>query len=441
MAVFLVSIDTTVLFAGFNKILLSFPKSSAADVSWVLNAYTIVYATMLIPAGGIADKFGRKKIFMLGVFVFLLASLGCGAATSVTWLIGARILQAIGASLLSPASLSLILEAFPQNKRAVAVSSWGAVGALAAALGPGLGSFIIDTAGWQWAFYLNIPIGLICLWRGITLLKESINPRDKIRFDLIGMLLLIFAIGAITFGIVEFNSPHWTKPELMQLILLGLLLIFVFIGWAKYKKNPLVDLTLFENRTFRYANCAGLTIGIAFSIMFFAFFFWMTSIWHYSLPMAGIAVTPGPLTVIPFAIIGGRIAGRIGHRPLLITGCLTYALSGLWYMFVPDQNVSYFTHWLPGLFLSGMSVGLVMPSLSAAAVHGLPAKDYAIGSAINQAIRQIGMVMGVAITILLLAHPNLQLVDFKKAYLCHVILSLLSAVLVLPVNTRPKSKR
>jgi MFS family permease len=174
--------------------------------------------------------------------------------------------------------------------------------------------------------------------------------------------------------------------------------------------------------------------------MFFAFFFWMTSIWHYSLPMTGLAVTPGPLTVIPFAIIGGRIAGRIGHRPLLLTGCLTYALSGLWYMYIPDQNVSYLTHWLPGLFLSGMSVGLVMPSLSAAAVHGLPAKDYAVGSAINQAIRQIGMVMGVALTILLLAHPNLQLADFKKAYLCHVILSLLSAVLVLPVNTRPKTK-
>ncbi len=160
MAVFLVSIDTTVLFAAFHKILLSFPQSSAADVSWVLNAYTIVYATMLIPAGGIADKFGRKKIFMLGVFVFLLASLGCGAATSVAWLIGARILQAIGASLLSPASLSLILEAFPQNKRAVAVSSWGAVGALAAALGPGLGAFIIDYGGLAMGVLYQYPRGL-----------------------------------------------------------------------------------------------------------------------------------------------------------------------------------------------------------------------------------------------------------------------------------------
>jgi len=128
MAVFLVSIDTTVLYAAFGKILQSFTESSAANVSWVLNSYTIVYATMLIPAGGIADKFGRKKIFMLGVSLFLIASLACGAATSVAWLIAARVLQAVGASLLTPASLSLILEAFPQSKRAIVVSAWGAVG-------------------------------------------------------------------------------------------------------------------------------------------------------------------------------------------------------------------------------------------------------------------------------------------------------------------------
>lgn len=437
MAVFLVSIDTTVLYAAFNKILLSFPESSPAEVSWVLNAYTIVYATMLIPAGGIADKFGRKKIFMLGVLLFLLASLACGAATSVDWLIGARILQAIGASLLSPASLSLILEAFPQSKRAVAVSSWGAVGAMAAALGPGLGSFIIDTVGWQWAFYINIPVGLICLWRGTTILKESVNPRDKIRFDLIGMLILIFGVGAIAFGIVEYNSTHLAKLDLIKIIISGLFMIAGFVWWAKYKKDPLIDLSLFNNRTFRYVNFASLTFSIAFSMMFFAFFFWMTSIWHYSLPEAGIAITPGPLTVIPFAIIAGKIASRIGHRPLLITGCITYALSGLWYMLIPDQTVSYAAHWLPGLFLSGMSIGLVMPSLSAAAVHGLPAKDYAIGSAINQAIRQIGTVIGVAVTVLLLAHPNINYTDFKSVYMYHVVLALISAVLVIPVSTRP----
>jgi EmrB/QacA subfamily drug resistance transporter len=440
MAVFLVSIDTTVLYAAFTRILQSFPNSTAASVSWVLNSYTIVYATMLIPSGGIADKFGRKKVFMIGVSLFLLASLACGLAPSVGWLIAARTLQAIGASLLTPASLSLILEAFPQSKRAIVVSAWGAVGALAAALGPGLGSLIIDTAGWPWAFFINIPIGLICLWRGIRLLHESKNPRVDIRFDLPGMLLIILAIGSITLAIVEFNSKNFQRYELIGLVVFGIIMMSGFIQWARHAANPLIDLKLFNNKTYRFVNIAAFTYAIAFSMMFFAFFFYMTSIWHYSLPRAGIAITPGPLTVIPFAIVSGRIASKIGHRSLLITGCIIYALSGLWFLIVPDETVSYAAHWLPGLIMSGMSVGMVMPSLSGAAVHGLPPKDYAIGSAINQAIRQIGAVVGVACTILLLGHAAIQLSDFKWIYSCHIALALLTALLVIPVNTRPKAK-
>lgn len=440
MAVFLVSIDTTVLYAAFTKILQSFPDATASSVSWVLNSYTIVYATMLIPSGGIADKFGRKKIFMIGVSLFLLASLACGLATSVASLICARVLQAVGASLLTPASLSLILEAFPQSKRAIVVSAWGAVGALAAALGPSLGSFIIDTAGWPWAFFINIPIGLICLWRGIKLLDESKNPKVDIRFDLPGMLLVIIAIGAITLSIVEFNSNNFPRFELIGLAAFGVTTLIVFIQWARTASNPLIDLNLFRNRTYRFVNIAAFTYSIAFSMMFFAFFFYMTSIWHYSLPRAGIAITPGPLTVIPFAIISGKIASKIGHRPLLITGCIIYALSGLWFLTVPDKTVNYAAHWLPGLLLSGMSVGMVMPSLSGAAVHGLPSKDYAIGSAINQAVRQIGSVVGVACTILLLGHAAIQLSDFKLIYTCHIVLALITAILVIPVNTRPTPK-
>jgi len=272
-------------------------------------------------------------------------------------------------------------------------------------------------------------------------LKESNNPKVDIRFDLPGMLLIIVAIGAITLAIVEFNSTKMNGYELGGLLILGLLAMVIFIEWCKRRNNPLVDLNLFKNRTYTYVNLASFTYAIAFSMMFFAFFFYMTSVWHYSLPRAGIAVTPGPLTVIPFAILSGRIASKIGHRPLLIAGCLIYALSGLWFLTIPDETVNYAAHWLPGLFLSGMSVGLVMPSLSGAAVHGLPAKDYAIGSAINQATRQIGSVIGVALTILLLGHAAVVYTDFKWVYTCHIGLALLTALLVLPVNTRPAPKK
>ena len=169
-------------------------------------------------------------------------------------------------------------------------------------------------------------------------------------------------------------------------------------------REPLVDLGLFRHRTYSAVNAATLSFGIAFAMMFFAFFFYMGNVWHYSQALAGLAIAPGPLMVIPVAIVTGRLAGRFGHRPFLVGGALLYAAAGLWFLLVPGTEPAYLTHWLPGLLLSGASVGLVLPSLSGAAVSQLPAQHYAVGSAVNQATRQIGAVIGVAITVLLLGH-------------------------------------
>jgi EmrB/QacA subfamily drug resistance transporter len=438
IAIFMASLDSTILYAGFNNILQSFPNSKASDLSWAMSGYSIVYAAMMIPAGGIADKYGRKKMFMLGTLLFISASFACGVSPSVFWLIVARVFQSIGACLLSPAALALVLEAFPKEKRMIAMGAWGAVGALAAALGPGIGSYIIDVGGWEWAFFINIPIGLFCIWQSATILHESVQPRDKMRLDLLGMLQLILGVGAIAYGIVEMKSANWSQAELVGIIVLGLVIILSYIPWAKYNPEPLFDLGLFKNKTFLFSNLAGIAFGIAFSIMFFSFFFWMKNIWHFSQSLAGAAIMPGPLVVVPTAILSGKAASKIGHRPLLITGAITYALSGLWFLLVPDASPNYARDWLPGLLLSGMSVGLVMPSLSAAAVFGLPPKDYAVGSAINQAMRQIGTVIGVSITVLFLAKSQLQIADFKPTYLIHIALALMTAVLCIPINTHPK---
>lgn len=437
LAVFLVSMDGTMLFAAFGSLREGFPLATAADLSWVLNAYTMVYAAMLIPSGGLADKHGRKKVFLGGVALFLAASTACGLANNVGWLVAARVLQAIGAALLTPASLSLVLAAFPQSQRAVAVSLWGAVGGLAAAVGPSLGSFVIASVGWQWAFYLNLPVGLLALWRGAALLTEATQQARPRPLDLLGMGLLIIGIGALALSIVQSESPAWSRHELLSVAGIGLMGIVGFVVWARVASAPLVDLRLFRNPTYRYVNLASLSFSIAFSMMFFAFFFYMNSIWHYSLPLAGLAITPGPLLVTPVAALSGRFASRHGHRPLLVAGCLVYAASGLWFLLVPGAEPAYLTQWLPGMLLSGIGVGMVMPSLSGAAVSRLPAGQYAVGGAINQAIRQIGSVMGVVLTVLLLGSAGLQRVDFDAVYLCHVGLALLTAALCLPVNTRP----
>ena len=440
VAAFLVSLDSTMLYAAFGALRAGFPQATAADMSWVLNAYTVVYAAMLIPAGGLADSHGRKRVFLIGVTLFIAASALCGLASDVAWLIAARALQAIGAALLTPASLSIVLAAFPQSRRAVTVSLWGAVGGFAAAVGPSLGSFIVQHVGWPWAFFINLPIGAVSLRWGASLLRESDRSATRRHVDGVGMALLVVAVGAIALAIVEADSPSWTRAQLMATVGTGLIALVAFVVWARHARDPLVDLALFRHRTYSAVNAATLTFGIAFAMMFFAFFFFMGNVWHYSQAQAGLAIAPGPLTVIPVAMVTGRLAGRLGHRPFLIGGALLYAATALWFMLVPGNEPSYLLHWLPGLLMSGASVGLVLPSLSAAAVSRLPAQHYAVGSAVNQAIRQIGSVIGVAIIVLLLGHSSVQRADFDAVYSLQIGLALLTAAFSAMVDTRPAAR-
>lgn len=437
LATFLVSIDTTVLYVAFHSISKSFPGASATSISWVMNAYTLVYATCLIPAGGLADRFGRKKVFIYGVAAFIVASVLCGLSPNVHTLIFARILQAAGASMLGPAALSLILEAFSKEKRAVVVGAWGATGALAAALGPAVGSWIVDSFGWEWAFYINVPVGLYCLIRGRKYLVESSNPVAKVRFDLIGMILIIAAIALIASSLIEYKqySNQLTIPAAW--LSSGVALLVLFVYWCKRALNPLVDLNLFHNKTYQAVNIAAFLFSIAFATMFFSFFFLMTKIWGYSLPQAGLAMTAGPATVVPTALLGGRIASKYGHKVVLTLGCLVFSMSSIWYLYAITVTPDYLWACLPGQIISGIGVGLVMPSLSGAAVHDLPQKDYAIGSAINQAVRQVGTVFGVAITVAILVKASVMLDDFHHLYTIQFLLVIAAAALVTKVNTKP----
>lgn len=441
IAVFLVSLDTTVLFAAFSALRDGFPSATPAGLSWVLNAYTVVFAALLIPAGGLADTYGRKRIFLTGVAVFLLASAACGAATSVELLIIARVVQAVGAALLTPASLSIVLDAFPKEKRAVVVSIWGAVGGAAAAFGPGLGTLVVDAFGWPWAFYVNLPLGAVSLYFGAQRLKEAKGGTGARRIDWLGLLLLIIAVGAIALAITQSESPTWSAYEVTLTAAIGACVLVAFVLWQRAALSPLVDLSLFRNRTYSTVNLATLAFGTAFAMMFFGYFAFMTGIWHYTLPVAGLAITPGPLAVVPVAIITGRLAARFGHRPFLVVGALIYAAAGCWMLLVPGNEPAYLTQWLPGLLLSGTGVGMVLPSLSGAAVAHLPPAHYAVGSAINQAVRQIGSVMGVAFTVVFVGHAGVAKADFVPLFGLHIALAITTGLLCLAVNTRPGGQR
>lgn len=440
IAVFLVSIDGTVLFAAFGALRDGFPHSTAADLSWVLNAYTVVYAALLVPAGRLSDALGRKRVFQLGLLLFLAASAACGAAPTVSILVAARVLQAVGAALLTPASLALVLGAFPADRRAVVVSLWGAVGGLAAALGPSIGAAVVDALGWRWAFYLNLPLGLVAWWRGRSRLTEWRDAKGDASLDGVGIVLLIAAVGALAYGIVEADVLGWRSQNVLRASAGGLLLLAVFVVWARRRPNPAVDLSLFADRTYRHVNLATLSFGIAFSMMFFAMFFFLMQVWHYSLPQAGLAVSPGPSLVVPVAMVAGRVAARVGHRPLLVLGSLLYAAGGLWLYMRVGPTPDYLGVWLPGLLMTGTAVGMVLPSLSGAAVARLAPARFGVGSAVNQAVRQMGSVLGVAATVAFVGHAGPQIADFRSLYLTHVALALITAALCLRIDTAPSRR-
>jgi EmrB/QacA subfamily drug resistance transporter len=438
IAVLLISIDATVLYAAFPTLARAFPGAQPSDLSWVLNAYTVVYAVLLIPAGRFADLYGRKRMFLIGLAVFLVASLGCGLSGQVWVLISFRALQAVGAAALLPASLAVVLGAFPPERRAVAVSLWGAVSALGAAVGPSLGSWLIELGGWPWAFYLNLPLGVLSVWGASRLLKSSSPEGVPARLDVIGLLLLMVSVGAVALGLVRSEALGWTSASVLGSLIGGVLTLFVFVWWARRVPAPAVDLTLFDNPTYRFVNLATLSFGMAFSMMFFSYFLFMSSIWHLPLATAGVAVLPGPLLVIPTSVVSGRLASRLGHRPLLVGGSLVFAAGALWTLLVPGLTPLYLTHWLPALLLTGVGTGMVLPSLSAAAVSRLNPARFGVGSAINQAIRQIGTVLGVAVTVALLGGASARLNEFRTVFAWEVGLCLLTAVLCLLVDTRPQ---
>lgn len=440
IAVFLVSIDSTVLFAAFGALRNGFPHSTSADLSWVLNAYTVVYAALLVPAGRLVDSLGRKRVFQIGLLLFLAASAACGAAPTMGFLVAARVLQAVGAALLTPASLALVLGAFPADKRAVVVSLWGAVGGLAAALGPSVGSAVVDALGWRWAFFLNLPFGLIAWWHGRSRLAEWRNEQGDASLDGVGIALLITGVGALAYGIVEADMLGWRSPHVLGALASGLVLLAVFVAWARHRPNPAVDLSLFADRTYRDVNLATLSFGITFSMMFFGMFFFLMQVWHYSLPQAGLAVSPGPALVVPVAMVAGRFAARVGHRPLLVMGSLLYAAGGLWLYLRAGTTPDYLGVWLPGLLMTGAAVGMVLPSLSGAAVARLAPARFGVGSAVNQAVRQMGSVLGVAATVALVGHASPGIADFRSLYATHIALALLTAVLCSRIDTAPPSR-
>lgn len=401
LAVFAVFLDTTILFVAFPSITADFSSVSPSGLSWVLNAYTIVFAALLIPGGRLADRIGRRRTFLIAVVIFTLGSMFCGVAPNAALLISARVLQAVGAAALVPASLALVLQTFPREKVPVAVAVWGAIGAIAGAAGPTLGALVVENLSWRWAFFINLPVGIISLTLGRAVLPEGRETSPGRLPDAASVALLVGGLALAAYAIVETDSWGWASVRFEGTMLAAALLVVAFVLRCRRVTNPLLDLHLFRSRNFRWANAATLVYATGFSAMFLGNVLFLTRVWHYTILRAGLAISVGPLIVAATAPLFGRLAGRIGQRPLLLPGGLVWAAGGLYLIARATTTADYLGVYLPAVCFTGLGVSLVLPQLSSSAVQSLPPDTFGSGSAVNQAIRNLGGTFGVALVVAL----------------------------------------
>jgi EmrB/QacA subfamily drug resistance transporter len=406
VAVFMGFLDVTIVNIAFPDIESSFHDSSLAGLSWILNAYNIVFAALLVPAGRLSDRLGRRRMFFVGVLTFLAASAVCGLAPSVEVLVAARVVQAAGAAILVPTSLALLLPEFPLEQRATATALWGATGAIAAAAGPSLGGVLVEATSWRWVFFVNLIIGLPALIPARRLLTEVRDEHPGPLPDLVGALLLVAGVGLLSLGIVKGQDWGWAGARVIGSLVAAAVVLVAFVRRSARHPSPVVELSLLRVRSFAVANVGVFLFALGFYAVLLANILFLTSVWHWPVLRAGVAVTPGPLMAAIGAPIGGALADRFGQRVVALPGGLLFATGCLVFATSIGATPHYASEFLPATLLTGAGVGLSFAAWGSAAVAELPPSRFATGSAISSTSRQIGAVLGIAVLVAVLGTPS-----------------------------------
>ena len=407
LAAFMSSLDLFIVNLAFPYISRDFHGSSLDSLSWVLNGYSILFAAVLVPAGRWADRIGRRRMFVAGLVVFTLGSILSGVTPDVSLLVAARLIQAIGAGMMVPASLSLLLAAVPGPARAQAIGTWSAIGALGAALGPVIGGFLVEVS-WRWVFWINIPVGVVTVFLAFKVLPESRDETAAARPDLLGAVLVALAAGSLALALVKAPSWGWTSKDFIGLLALAVAsAIGVAVRSARHDA-PVVDLALLESRSFNGAILASIAYYAGFGAFLLNMVEFLTGVWHFSAIDAGLAIAPGPLMVLPFArVVAPRLTVKLGGAGrVAVIGCfVNVAAQSLW-LTQMQVHAAYLTHLLPVQLLGGAGVGLAIPSLIGAGTASIPPARFGTGSGVLNMSRQIGTVLGVAGLIAILAGLN-----------------------------------
>jgi len=436
VAVFMGFLDVTIVNIAFPDIEASFPGTSLAGLSWILNAYNIVFAALLVPAGRLSDRLGRRRMFFVGVSTFLAASAVCGLAPSVEVLVGARVVQAAGAAILVPTSLALLLPEFPLEQRATATALWGATGGIAAATGPALGGVLVEATSWRWVFFVNLAIGLPALIPARRLLRESREANPGPLTDIAGIVLLVAGVGLLSLGIVKGQDWGWGSAPVVASIVASALALTTFVARSARHHAPVIELGLLRVRSFAVANAGVFLFALGFYAVLLANILFLTGVWGWSVLRAGVAVTPGPLMAALSATVGGRLADRYGQRVVALPGGLLFAAGCVVFATATGATPHYASEFLPATLLTGTGVGLSFAAWGSAAVAELPPSRFATGSAISATSRQIGAVLGIAVLVAVIGTPRPEdaVSTFHTAWVLMAIPSAAAGMLALALG-------
>jgi EmrB/QacA subfamily drug resistance transporter len=393
-ALFMIMLDNTVV----NVALPAIQRGLGADLAqleWVVNAYALTFAVLMLTGGKLADLLGRRRIFLVGLASFTAASLACGLAATAGQLIAFRALQGAGAALMMPATLAIISAAFPPRQRGLAFGIWAGVSAMALAIGPLIGGLLTQHIDWSWIFYVNVPVGALAVIAGLVVISESRDTSGEQSLDLPGLLVSGGALFALTFALVEANEYGWTSTLILGLFGAAVAGLALFVWIESRRRAPMLDLSLFRRRTFTGANIVAFLVTLAMFGVFFFMSLFVQRILDYSPVQAGAIFLPMTLLIIFVAPIAGKLSDKIGSRWLMAGGLSLVGISLM--LFSGLDTTSGFWDLVPGLVVGGLGMASTMTPMTAAAMGSVPVAKAGVASGVLNTFRQVGGALGIAV--------------------------------------------
>ena len=396
---FMIMLDTTIvnvaipaMSAGLNTTL--------DQILWVLNSYILVYAVLLITAGRLGDLYGQRNLFAIGLGIFTVASTLCGFAQDANQLIVSRVLQGVGGALLTPQTLAILMSLFPPERRGAAFGIWGGVAGLATLAGPTLGGALVTCIDWRWIFFVNVPIGIAALVATFAIIPD-LRPGRHHGWDVVGIILSTAGLFGVVFGLIEGERFNWGQIgslviNIPEVIGFGAVLLVAFVIWERYQKEPLVPLSLFEERNFTVANWMAAAVAFGMMSLFLPIVIYLQSVRDFSALTAGLTLAPMSLTSMVVAPVAGRMADRFGGKYILLTGVLVFATGFGTLTLVAGPDSTWLTFLLPAI-VAGAGMGMTFAPMTTVAMRNISPQMAGSASGVLNTTRQVGAAVGSAV--------------------------------------------